>query len=203
MAQIDYLQESDCNKVAALHLMHLRTSFTGQAGKELLACYYRAVVRQVGACGYVAKENDEIEGFVCGVWQPSALRNILLRSQWLGLGWWAVWQVLSNPRFALDSLSRIRFSLQIPHETRGYELRPIVVAPIARGSGVAQLLLNTLLKDAAQRGYKCIYLHTEEDNALAKSFYKKTGFKEVGKVYRLGVTHLRYERSVIMENYES
>jgi len=193
---IDRLQFQDCPAVAILHLTCLHTPFSGRAGQELLTRYYQAVAREIGACGYTAKQDGHLLGFVCGVWQPRLLRNHLLRSEWAALSWWAIWQVMAKPTLLLNLLKRgLKPDAEESMPLDGYELRPIVVSPEARGRGVARLLVETLWDDANRRGFSRVFLYTEENNISAQALYQKTGFSLIGKQIRGGATYLYYERS--------
>lgn len=80
--------------------------------------------------------------------------------------------------------------------TRGYELRPIVVAPSARGTRVASDLVAVLLADARRRGFQRVHLVTEVDNGAAHAFYRKVGFRSNGTTTgRSGLAFVRYECS--------
>lgn len=186
-----------CAAVAALHLNYLNTGFAGKPGLQLLDLYYRAIVDGAGACGYVAEKDETVLGFICGVWDPAHLRGQLLRRHWPGLALWGLAQVAIQPTMVQALLGRRR---NPPSATRvedpGYELRPIVVDPAARGSGVARLLVRQLLEDAADRGFQTVHLYTESDNERAIAFYHKMGFRLVGSVRRPAGLQVRYERLV-------
>jgi ribosomal protein S18 acetylase RimI-like enzyme len=187
-----------CPAVAVLHLNFLNTGFTGKPGLRLLDLYYRTVVEEVGACGYVAEQDDQVLGFVCGVWDSVGLRGRLLSRHWPSLALWGPAQVVIQPSLMRSLLGRLR---QPPGATKavdpGYELRPIVVDPAARGSGVARLLVRQLLEDAASRGFQTMHLYAEAHNKRAIAFYHKMGFQLSGSVQRPGGPHGRYERSVV------
>lgn len=50
-----------------------------------------------------------------------------------------------------------------------------------RRQGIASTLLNYFLMDAARRGAVNCYLEVEEANHSAQSFYKRNGFKSIGR----------------------
>ncbi len=190
------LQIADCNQVAQLHQSYLNTSFYGQPGKTLLALYYRAICREQGATGYVSVNQDNrIIGFVCGVWDSQQVRDALIRHSWAPLAFWGAMQVLIRPSLLMNFLSRYQ-APKTPQDAKPeYELRPIVVAPEARGSGLANRLVQTLLQDAKQRGFSKICLFTEPDNLPANRFYQKFGFALAGETTRNGQIFRRYEYS--------
>jgi ribosomal protein S18 acetylase RimI-like enzyme len=183
-----------CPEVAGLHLNHLRTGFRGRPGLRLLQTYYTALVQSAGACGFVAEEERTVIGYVCGVWKPTAVRATLLKDDWPSLAFWGMAQMLICPHLAADLVRRLQGAAKGSRSTEtGYELRPIVVAPAARGSGIAAQLTNVLLADAARRGFTHVYLFAEEDNATANAFYRKVGFRLSGQKIEAGIVYLQYE----------
>ncbi len=195
MISVESLQPGDARVVARLHQQNLNTGFSGRAGFGLLEAYYRGLARSSGACGYVAKRDSLVIGFVCGVWDESATQRNMMRREW---GWLLLWGSV----FALAYPSRLFKRLTAPGgepptpEGRGYELRPIVVAPEARGSGSALALVRRLAEDARGRGFPRIHLYTELDNTRAQQFYLKAGFREVGREVVDGRPCARFELQV-------
>jgi GNAT superfamily N-acetyltransferase len=55
----------------------------------------------------------------------------------------------------------------------------VYVAPVARGTGVADALLDGVERWAARHG-STLTLHVHEDNARARAFYARRGFVETG-----------------------
>lgn len=174
------LETGDAGAVAALHQAALHTRMAGMAGRHLLACYYRALVAGVGGCGFVALEPDgRVAGFICGVWDPAAVRKNLLRMTWGRLLSWGGVHVFCHPASLADIFRRLlpcrAQRCRLGGEAE-YELRPIVVAEEYRGRGIAEHLLRQLLEDVRNRGYKSVMLKTEIDNVRANAFYVKHGF---------------------------
>ncbi len=179
------LGQDDCLEVTRLHMDALPTPFAGRSGEALLGTYYRSVTAEQGATGYVAVNSAaQIIGYVCGVWNPGQLRRYMVSHYGLALLWWGSGQLLQKPQFLASVPGRLR---RAPKDTParesvhepGYELRPIVVAETARGSGAARMLVETLLQDARKRGFKEMYLYVETENLAARKFYAKVGFAEV------------------------
>ena len=55
------------------------------------------------------------------------------------------------------------------------------------GRGVGEVLMRTLLEEAARSGFKTIWLGVWERNQRAQAFYRKWDFREVGNhVFQLG-----------------
>jgi ribosomal protein S18 acetylase RimI-like enzyme len=184
-------------EVACLHVEHLRSPLGGLTGRRLLQSYYTAVALEQGAYGYVAEQEGRVLGYVCGVWDPAQVRATLLKHLWGPLLFWGVGQVIQKPRLLLSFFNRARTPAPSPGTSdTGYELRPIVVSPAARGTDLAAHLVKALLLDAQRRGYPGIHLFTEHDNIAANRFYQKAGFQAGGTVDRGETTYIRYELSV-------
>ncbi len=185
--------------VAALHVQCLTTPFRGAPGRQLLSSYYQTVARGRGAVGYVAEEQDRILGYICGVWEAAELRKLLLTTRWPALAFWGVLGVLTRPQIMASFVRRLGRSPAggVTQRTEGYELRPIVVAPPARGSGVASGLVQRLMLDACARGFQRMHLYVESNNEPAQAFYRKHGFAETGSVWHNGQPMVSYERSLM------
>ncbi len=61
------------------------------------------------------------------------------------------------------------------------EIHKIAVDPECRRQGVAQTLLDMVLKTAAGKGANVCYLEVREKNSQAIAFYRKNGFRRVGR----------------------
>jgi ribosomal protein S18 acetylase RimI-like enzyme len=186
------------DRVARLHRNNLSSPFQGRPGLELLRAYYTTLATGAGGSGFVAQEGDELLGFVCGIFDPPRLKKQLLKGQAMRLAVWGGLAVLTHPGLLFDLASRLlQRGQDYPGVPTGYELRPIVVSPAARGQGVAYALLSALLADAAGRGFDRINLYTEEDNLIANRFYQKNAFQKTGEFSRAGRLYSCYERMLI------
>lgn len=196
MISIVPLEPRHCPAVARLHLDHLPTGFRGRPGSRLLEVYYAALALSQGGCGFVAEGDEQVVGYVCGVWAHDVVRAALMKASWPTLVFWGTAQVLLQPRLFKRFVGRSAGSSygSVPAEV-GYQLRPIVVAPAARGGGIGAQLVGALLADATRRGFDRVHLFAEEDNVAASAFYCKLGFRLVGKAKGPGEAYLRYEYS--------
>jgi ribosomal protein S18 acetylase RimI-like enzyme len=196
MTEVLHLAPSHCAAVAELHLAFLRTRFAGLPGRRLLEVYYRALVAGRGGRGYVAVAGSSVVGYVCGIWDASALYRSMLRRGWPRLVIWGIAQLAVRPSLVGSLLARgSAAGRQNDGLEAGYELRPIVVTPSARGTGVALELVDRLLADASAQGYPRVHLVTEADNVAAQHFYRKAGFTNTGTLFRSGETFLRFARA--------
>lgn len=200
MIEILPLRACHVGRVAQLHIENLQTMFSGRAGCELLRHYYHTVAKEMGGCGYVAIDQNEVLGYVCGIWDAHELRRNLLLDHGFFLALWGTLQVLGRPKLIFDFLTRFRSSDSANASFAGsrplYELRPIVVTSKMRRCGLGQQLVKRLIDDARSRGYDSICLYTEQDNETAQRFYERLGFREVGRLTRNSGGYLLYEMNL-------
>jgi ribosomal protein S18 acetylase RimI-like enzyme len=194
MIEILPMRAQHAGQVARLHMENLQTHFRGRAGRELLSLYYATMADELGGCGYIALFDNQVTGYVCGIWDASDLKRHLLRRFGARVLFWGIVQLVTYPSLLKDILLRVRTGgiSAVPIEL-GYELRPIVVSTIKRGTGLANLLTTRLLEDASERGFSVVHLYTEEENSIARRFYLRVGFSEIGLVERLGRHYIRFE----------
>ncbi len=176
-----------CDQVAQLHMLNLPTPFSGRAGRELLKQYYLTVCSGRGATGFAAVDGGNVVGFVCGVWDAPGLQSALLRSHWPDLVRWGFYQGLTKPSLGRELIGRFLASrnpdpvLENHGAGMEMELRPIVVSPRARGSGLGMRLIQQLVKEAIKKGFSRVCLYTEPDNVPAQRLYINAGFQEFGR----------------------
>lgn len=201
MSRIIALAPRHSMAVAALHLQYLTTPFHGASGRQLLSSYYQTVASGHGAVGYVAEEQDQILGYICGVWEAAELRKQLLTTRWPALAFWGAVGLLTRPQILALLAQRLgRLPTKgVTQKMEGYELRPIVVVPPARGSSIASDLVQRLMLDARARGFQRMHLYVEVNNETAQAFYRKHGFTATSSVWHNGRPMVSYECS-LMDN---
>lgn len=182
-----------CRAAARLHLACLPTPFLGLAGVEILGCVYRCLAEGRGGCGFVAVDGRRLLGFVCGMWCPQDLHRRLILRYGPQLAFWSLAQLAVSPPGWKGLACSIGHRLAVVQAKGSYELRPLVVAPRARGRGVGSALTARLIEDARQRGLDTVYLHAEADNHPANAFYQRAGFIPTKEIERSGRKYLRYE----------
>jgi ribosomal protein S18 acetylase RimI-like enzyme len=172
------LQARHCREIAAQHMAFLPTPFGGVAGKKLLSLYYNVLANGIGGRGFVATGGAGILGYVCGIWEPEAVRRALFSRHGFPLAWFGIFVCLNNPKMIRGFCGRVGAqnhtgSKKVPI----YELRPIVLAPNARGRGIGGRLVQRLKEDASKLGFGRIFLKVDPGNQRAVRFYLKNGFE--------------------------
>ncbi len=194
---ISELTPDACKRVAELHMKNVRTRYSGYAGSQMLRIYYANLMQGLGGKCFVAENDGSVDGFVCGIWDSKAISTSLRRHMWASLCFWGVMQFVVSPTSIIFNLrDLIRKESSLSQNRGGYEVRPIVVSPGARGSGVAGMLLNRLMDHAASIGYSKIFLYCETENPRAAAFYVKRGFREISRVARGGIDYIVFEHDL-------
>jgi hypothetical protein len=165
-------------EVVRLHRQELRSDLVGRAGDELLTMRYRAMVEVAGACVWVDDVDGAVAGFVGLVWDESALRASIRRRFGRRFWLWALVQVVRRPQVLISA----RRAHGLP------ELRPVVVAPQARGTATTDRLFAAALAGAAERGFAEVETWVEADNEASLKAHRKRGFVDrltIGRPVRL------------------
>ena len=87
----------------------------------------------------------------------------------------------------------------VPRASHRAEIGPLYVAPVARGRGVSDLMMTTLMEAAHAAGVWQLELFVNVENAPAIALYKRQGFVEVGKIPNaiLGAVGLEHDLMMI------
>lgn len=83
-----------------------------------------------------------------------------------------------NTAVALAGLNRNG----VPRANHRAEIGPVYVVPAARGRGISDQLLNTLMDTARAAGIWQLELFVHAENAPAIGLYKRHGFVQAGKI---------------------
>ena len=112
---------------------------------------------------------------------------------------------LSDPaypfRLAEDDGALIGFAKlgppSLPYDPSGrgcIELRQLYLLDVAKGTGVANTLMDWVLAEARARGNAELWLSVFSGNPRARRFYERWGFEEVGRFDFMVGTHADDER---------
>ena len=72
------------------------------------------------------------------------------------------------------------------------EMKRLYVRPTARGLGLGQLLINTVVEAARQRDYKTIVLDTLPVMHAAQRLYEVNGFRDIAPYYNSPIAGTRF-----------
>ncbi|HVV67744.1 MAG TPA: helix-turn-helix domain-containing GNAT family N-acetyltransferase [Gammaproteobacteria bacterium] len=84
--------------------------------------------------------------------------------------------------YAVDEQGKIIGSIGLKKiDAKTGEVKKFFVTSEYRGKGVAQKLMDTLLKASVKHGFRCLYLGTVSKLHAAQKFYQKYGFKSISR----------------------
>ncbi len=175
MIEIHPLRPQDAELAAKAHLENLTSAIHTAGGLAMLKLQYESIATHHGAVGFAAWVDGQFAGYVCGVWNRTAVKRGLAE-HWMMLMVNALRHIMADPGYMVDRLGRLFRSRKGERVYTGYELRPIVVLPAYRGMGIADQLVSRLVEDARTRGYDSVFLFVEQSNLPAIHFYRRFGF---------------------------
>jgi glycosyltransferase involved in cell wall biosynthesis/ribosomal protein S18 acetylase RimI-like enzyme len=163
----------DRHAVAQLHAAGIETGFLSTLGPGFLALLYRALIGDHRSQVLVAEVGGKVVGFVAGTEDTRAFYREFARRYAIPAGL----QIAANLRRGM--VSRIRetrsYGVEGHHEVAA-ELLSMVVAPAARGQGLAHRLGVELQNWARQRHLGAMKVVVGADNEKAIGVYRRLGF---------------------------
>lgn len=169
-------------QVAQLHLEGLNSGFLAKLGPGVLALMYEAIDRAPGSVLLVECEGERVVGFISGgLGMRPVYRQMLRRPFALAL---SLLPTLLHPSRIMQVLEVLRYGRHAETNTAlpAAELLSIVVAPEARGRGVAERLYRRLLEHFGAEGIAAFRITVGGKLSRAHAFYKKMGAKPVAEI---------------------
>ena len=133
-------------------------------------------VGEVGVCHAAVLEALHADCFSADEqlgWTQSSFAEILARS-----GSFAI--IATADAADSDAPAPLGYAVVWVVDTQA-ELLSIGVVPGARGGGIGQALVGTLVKGARARGAQMLHLEVADDRAPAINLYRNLGFEQVGR----------------------
>jgi len=178
--------------VARLHREGIDSGFLSSLGVEFLKQLYAGIAATGSGFVFVAEASGgrdvggggRVVGFVAGAEHVGRLyRGVLMRRGVMMLA------PLARRLLRPATLRRIAGSVFYPSRSRhaavgvpDAELLSIAVAPEARGSGVAGVLVDALVAEFQRRGVRAFKLVVGSRLERARRFYQKYGFRPAGTI---------------------
>lgn len=196
--------ESDVDDIASLHLEVFQGFFLSSLGKQFLAELYRGFCRDKSrGVLLVAKHEGKLLAFVAGAYDPAAFFKQLRREKWLAFLIRVLPSVICNP---LPVVKKLYSALFYRGATQGAQIQidsallsSIGVHHACRGQGLSRRIVLEFESKVQKMGAKLVYLTTDaKDNARAKGFYEKCGYREESVFVQSGErSMIRYEKLLI------
>lgn len=184
---------ADLPGIVKCHTKAFPGRFMTEMGPRWLYGLYRFFIKHPAGISFVGVDStDKTVGFVVGG-KPN-IREKFLRTAIFWYSYLIFWKFITKPivrRALLKELAKklqLKWTISPPegpqHEdttARFSNLLSICVLPDYKGTAVAGRLIESFQTACATKGYDAIKLSVVTDNARAIAFYKKHGWREVGR----------------------
>ncbi len=181
----------DVADLARLHAAGLPDGFFARLGPAFLAAYLRTFLEGPDGVALVARDGDEVIGFVVGATRARQHSRWMVRRRGLRLAWRAMLAMLVRPAVLVTFL-RTRFGRYVRGLVRRLVPRPVtgppdggredlavllhvVVDVDARGRGVGGTLVERFVDELRDRGVSEVRLVTDADEG-AGALYRRLGW---------------------------
>ena len=179
-------KQLDLHRVAQLHAANIDQGFLSTLGPRFLSLIYQAIDECPEACLLLAREGDQVVGFVAGTLNMGPVYR-QLRRHWLALGLSLapslliprrLWRILEILRYSRGGGGEVTAVPTLP----AAELLGIAVDPACRGRGIAEDLYAGLKLFFATRGLGEFKIIVGAPLAPAHRFYRRLGAVPVAEI---------------------
>lgn len=195
---IDVMALTDVDAVADLHFREIPNGVLTELGPSFLSLFYRQVVCDPHARGYVIRKEDAVVGFIAGSSDPEAFFKGLFSRYFFPIGFIVLGKIVTRPSFLPRFLQRVLANLR--KENIAESLAAAMVKEY-RENGYGIILLKKLFDDFRLSGVKrvqCDVAVNNDDPAIITlhQMYQKGGYVQCGR-FRVGnVEYKRYRRDL-------
>ncbi len=176
------LSRDQLGQVARLHRAEVSEGFLSSLGEPVLRMLYEHIASS-RRCGlfvaYAGPDTDQPIGYICGTVDASALyREFLVHRWWVALP--TLVPKLLSPSRIRRALETLRYPRHADVELPRAEIINFVVAPVARGRGVAAALFGCLMEWFDAQGCAAVKIVTGEQQVRGHGLYTKVGAQLCG-----------------------
>ena len=163
-----------CKKIAKIHLdSYSSNHFTSGFSLDKLGEYYFCLV-DASDISFVAKENDEVLGFIIsGTYLSNGVKKFINQNRF-----WLLFQLLKRPQILYEKLVEVirgKFNFSKP-SVATFRLLSIAINKNARSLGVGTAMLKFLEGELIIRDINIYGLSVRDLNTSAIRFYERNGF---------------------------
>ena len=170
--------EEVIDTVSDLHLDAFPDFFLTNLGKSFISLLYRCYVEDKESGIIVAKDEEEIVGFIAYSNDYPAFYKNLIRKHCMKFALCSLGALVKHPSFSKRLLGAFRKSDDVKKEEKYVEIASICVDPKKSKKGTGTLLMEYIKNDVDFDTYAYINLETDADNNDGvNKFYVKNSFK--------------------------
>lgn len=169
--------KSDVRDVVDIHLSTFQGFFLTFLGAGFLKQLYEGYIEHEDSNIIVAKNENEIIGFIAYSSNISDLYKYLINRKLFYFAWYSLIAFIKNPKILSRLLSAFFKSEEVKREEKYIELSSIGVKPNQKGKGIGTAMIAYLKEKIDFNIYRYVSLETDAlDNEYTNKFYLKNGF---------------------------
>ncbi|MEM2174183.1 MAG: GNAT family N-acetyltransferase [Candidatus Micrarchaeia archaeon] len=174
------MQLSDTNQVVNVHLSSFRGFFLSSLGPKFLDLLYAFIASSPDGVGFVAVDNSQVVGFVCGSMKPLGFYRRFFFKKWREIIFSILLSIIRNPSIVPRLVWRLVTPPQASAEPGTATLMSIAILPEYQNKGIGKVLIQEFLNEMKKCGMQRVNLTTDRDNNDAvNAFYQRMGFQLV------------------------
>lgn len=164
--------KSDALKMAQIHKAEIRGGFLSSLSPGFLKRFYLALIESKSSFCIVAKENNEVVGFVAGTANLNTFYKYFLSHYFFQSFFILLPKVFSSFKKIIESFLYPKKEQSLPKA----ELLTIAIAKEFQGKGVGSLMLPVFISEMKKRNVRIFKVIVGEKLLPAIKFYEKNGF---------------------------
>lgn len=174
---MDTLQKGMIDQIVEVHEQSFKGFFLTSLGKVFLKQLYMAFIKHPKSGMIIAREENEILGFLAFSYNLSDLYKSLIRNKFIVLAWLSAFAIIKRP-FIIGRLVRTMMRSTRNKDPGSYlDIASICVLPSIQNRGIGRGMIDRL-KQSNSIEYDYIRLETDaKDNDSVNQFYVQNGFQ--------------------------
>jgi ribosomal protein S18 acetylase RimI-like enzyme len=179
----------DVDSCANIHKQEINGGFLSQLGLKFLKLLYKAIISSSNTCCIVAEKDNFVVGFVAISFNTNKFYKEFFIKYGLKVFFILIFN-LFNPvimkkviESAIYPFKKIKTKKNDSIEITETELLSIAVNQNAKGTGIAQRLIETMFDECKKRNIRKIKVIVGAENSRANRFYEKVGFRFCSNIY--------------------
>lgn len=165
-------QKTDARQIAAIHKTEINQGFLSSLPASFLENLYEAMILSPESFCIVAKEGNEVIGFISGVTSTGAFYQYFLQHYFFTSFLMLLPKVFSSLKKIFETLLYPKKEQSLPRA----ELLTMAVSQKFQGQGIASAMLTEFKDEMKKRNIKECKVLVGTNLAPAIRFYEKSGF---------------------------
>ena len=174
---------NDAEKIAAIHYDNFKNAFLCDLGLSFLRLLYRWILTFNKGFGYIIKDEDNIFGFVTGVYDSSNLISLFIKKNFFKVLSILILNFIKKPNNIKKVFETIIYSKKSDIDIKA-ELISIAIENKYRGKGYSDSLFFHFIEHLKPEKINIFKITVDKDNLAANKFYLKCGCEFV-KSYKM------------------